>query len=71
MEKDTIAEFVKLFTEEESLKEQIKDVADKAKEAGFDVACLKAVAKAIVADKVDDVAEKSENILRLVQVARS
>lgn len=70
-EKDTIAKFVRLFTEEESLKEEVKAVADEAKESGLDVAPLKAVAKAIVANKVDDLKEKSEALIRLVDVARS
>lgn len=70
-EKDVIEKFVRLFTEEDSLKEQIKDVADEAKEEGLDVAALKAISKAIVASKVDKLKEKSENLIRLVDVARS
>lgn len=71
MKKELIAKFVKLFIEEESLKEQIKDIADEAKKAGFEPALMKAVAKAIVANKVDELKEKSESTLRLVDVARS
>ena len=52
-EKDAIAKFTRLFTEEESLKEEIKAVADEAKESGLDVAPLKAIAKAIVANRLD------------------
>lgn len=70
-EKEAIAKFVKLFTEEESLKEEIKGVADDAKESGLDVSALKAVAKAIVSNKVDELKEKSENLIRLTTVARS
>lgn len=70
-EKEAIAKFVKLFTEEESLKEEIKGVADEAKESGLDVAPLKAIAKAIVANKVDELREKSEALIRLVDIARS
>jgi uncharacterized protein (UPF0335 family) len=71
MEKDTIAKFVKLFIQEESLKEEIKQIADEAKEAGLEPALLKAVAKAIANNKVDELKEKSESTLRLVDVARS
>jgi len=71
MEKDIIAKLVKLFMEEDSLKEQIKGVADDAKEAGFEPAILKAVAKAVANGKVDELKEKSESTLRLVDVARS
>lgn len=70
-EKDAIAKFTRLFTEEESLKEEIKAVADEAKESGLEVAPLKALAKAVVANKVDELKEKSETLLRLVDVARS
>lgn len=70
-EKDAIAKFTRLFTEEESLKEEIKAVADEAKESGLDVAPLKAIAKAVVANKVDELKEKSEALIRLVGVARS
>jgi uncharacterized protein (UPF0335 family) len=57
--------------EEESLKEEIKGVADDAKESGLDVAPLKAIAKAVVANKVDELKEKSEALIRLVDIARS
>ena len=70
-EKDCIAKLVKLFTEEESIKESIKEIADEAKSSGLDVAPLKAIAKAIVANKVDELKEKSEALIRLVDVARS
>jgi uncharacterized protein (UPF0335 family) len=70
-EKEAIAKFVKLFMEEESLKEEIKGVADDAKESGLDVAPLKAIAKAVVANKVDELKEKSEALIRLVDIARS
>lgn len=70
-EKDAIAKFTRLFTEEESLKEEIKSVADEAKESGLDVAPLKAIAKAVVANKVDELKQKSEALIRLVDVARS
>jgi uncharacterized protein (UPF0335 family) len=68
-EKDAIEKFVKLFMEEESLKEQIKEVADEAKGEGFAVASLKAVAKAIATSKVDELIEKSESVLRLAELS--
>ena len=37
-EKDCIAKLVKLFTEEESIKESVKEIADEAKSSGLDVA---------------------------------
>lgn len=70
-EKEAIAKFTRLFTEEQSLKESIKEVADEAKESGLEVPVLKAIAKAIVDNKVEELKQKSENTLRLVEVARS
>lgn len=71
LERSTISKFVRIFTEEESLKEGIKELADEAKDAGLNVAVLKAVAKAIVANKVDELIEKSEVTLKLVEISRS
>jgi uncharacterized protein (UPF0335 family) len=68
-EKEAIEKFVKLFMEEESLKEQIKEVADEAKEEGYAVTSLKAVAKAIVTSKVDELIEKSESVIRLAELS--
>lgn len=70
-EKDAIAAFTRLFTEEDSLKEEIKSVADDAKAAGLEVPILKAIAKAVVSNKVDELVEKSNSTIRLVDVARS
>ena len=70
-EKDCIEKLTRLFTQEESIKEEVKEVADEAKVSGLDVAPLKAIAKAIVANKVDELKEKSEALIRLVAVARS
>jgi len=69
--KDAIARLVKLYTQEESLGEEIKEVKDACKAAGFDASVLSAVAKAIVKDGVDKLVEKSELTLEAVLVARS
>ena len=70
-EKETIAKLVKLYTEEESILEQVKKIKDDAKEAGFNHVVLSAVAKAIVKNKVDELSEKSEEILTAINLARS
>ena len=70
-EKQCIEKLTRLFTEEESIKEQVKEIADEAKSSGLDVGPLKAIAKAVVANKVDELKEKSEALIRLVDVARS
>lgn len=69
--KNAIAKLVRLYTEEQSLAEQIKDVKTEAKESGLEPAILSAVAKAIVNDKVDELKKKSDEILETINVARS
>lgn len=70
-EKEIIASLVTLFTEEESIKEQVSAEKDAAKELGFDPAILAAVAKAIVKNKVDDLIEKSESLIAAAELSRS
>jgi uncharacterized protein (UPF0335 family) len=69
-QKEAIAKLVSLFTEEESLKEQIAEVKSEAKESGMNAVVLASVAKAIVANKVDELLEKSESTLEAIEVAR-
>ncbi len=70
-QKEYIAELVKHFTHIDSISEQVKEIKDSIKEAGFDPTILTAVAKAIVKDEVDKLNEKSEDILAAITVARS
>ncbi len=69
--KTAIAKLVRLYTEEQSLAEQIKEIKTEAKESGLEPAILSAVAKAIVSDKVDELKKKSDEILETINVARS
>ncbi len=69
--KTAIAKLVRLYTEEQSLAEQIKEIKAEAKESGLEPAILSAVAKAIVTDKVDELKKKSDEILETINVARS
>ena len=69
--KDAIAKLVKLYTQEQSLGEEIKEIKDECKAAGLDASVLSAVAKAIVKDGVDKLLEKSELTLEAIQAARS
>lgn len=72
MEKrEAIAKLVKLYTEEQSLTEEIKVIKDEAKESGLNPAILSAVAKAIVNGKVDELKAKSDEIIETIDVARS
>jgi uncharacterized protein (UPF0335 family) len=69
--KEAIAKLVKLYTQEQSLAEEIKEVKDEAKSSGLNPAILSAVAKAVVKGQVDELIEKSESTLEAIQIARS
>lgn len=69
--KEAIAKLVRLYTQEQSLGEEIKEIKDEAKAAGLDPAVLSAVAKAIVKDGIEKLVEKSELTLEAIRVARS
>lgn len=69
--KDAIAKLVRLYTQEQSLGEEIKEVKDQAKAAGLNPSILSAVAKAVVKGVVDELIEKSELTLEAIQVARN
>ena len=72
MEKrEAIAKLVKLYTQEQSLAEEIKSIKDEAKESGLNPSILSAVAKAIVNNKVDELKAKSDEIIETIDVARS
>jgi uncharacterized protein (UPF0335 family) len=70
-QKDAIAKLVRIYTQEQSLAEEAKEIKDNAKEAGLDASIISAVAKAIVKNKVDELKEKSDEILKAIEVARS
>jgi uncharacterized protein (UPF0335 family) len=69
--KEAIAKLVRLYTQEQSLGEEIKEIKDEAKAAGLDPSVLSAVAKANVIDGVQKLVEKSELTLEAIQAARS
>jgi len=70
-QKEFIAQLVKHFTHIESINEEVKDIKDSIKEAGFDPAILSAVAKAIVKNDVESLLAKSNDIIDAVELARS
>ena len=69
--KEAIAKLVRLYTQEQSLGEEVKEIKDEAKAAGLDPSVLSAVAKAIVKDGIDKLVEKSELTLEAIQASRS
>lgn len=70
-QKDYIAQLVKHFTHIDSISEEVKEVKEAIKAAGFDAGILSAVAKAIVQNKVEDLNAKSEDIITAIELARS
>lgn len=64
--KDAVAKLVRLYMEEQSLAEQIKEVKDEAKQSGLQPAIISAVAKSIVNGKVSELKEKSQETIDLL-----
>lgn len=69
--KEAISKLVKVYMEEESLKETIKDLKQDIKESGLNPVVLSTVAKSVVANKIEDLVEKSEETLAAIEVSRS
>jgi uncharacterized protein (UPF0335 family) len=70
-QKEAIAKLVRIYTEEQSLAEEAKEIKDEAKESGLDPAIVSGVAKAIVKNKVDELKAKSDEILKAIDISRS
>lgn len=70
-QKDYIAKLTRILMEVQSLDEQIKEIKDDAKAAGLNPSILVAVAKAIVNNKVEDLKEKSEELLDAINLTRT
>ena len=62
-----IKELVNVLTQIDSLNEQVGIIKDEIKEKGLDASSLVTVAKAIVKNKVDDLREKSEKVLKAIE----
>lgn len=69
--KQQIAKLVKLYIEEQSLAEQIKEVKDEIKAGGGNPAIASTVAKSIASGKVDELKGKAEQTVELIEVSRS
>lgn len=69
--KEFVNAAVKLLIEMDSLNEQLKELKSEAKEQGLDVTALSTVAKAMAFAKTDELMEKSETIIELIEDIRS
>jgi uncharacterized protein (UPF0335 family) len=65
--KDTIDKLVPIFTEIETLLEDVKQIASDAKEAGLDASMLTKVAKAKATMKFGELHTKTEKLLNLLE----
>ena len=72
--KKTKEEFVKLmqreFTEIESIMENVKELKEQAKAAGYDATMLAKLGKAMAESKTDEVIEKSQAFIDLAEEVR-
>ena len=70
----TKEEFVKLmqreFTEIESIMENVKELKEQAKAAGYDATMLAKLAKSMAEAKTDEVIEKSQAFIDLAEEVR-
>lgn len=64
--KDVIQELVPIYTEIETLLSDAKEILDAAKEAGLDQAMIAKVAKAQAQQKLGDVREKTDKLLKFI-----
>lgn len=70
VQKKTKAQFVEMlqreFTEILTITENIKELKEDAKEAGYDAALLAKVAKSLAESKVDDILSKNQEFADMV-----
>lgn len=74
VQKKTKQDFVRLmqreFTEIESIMENVKELKDQAKEAGYDAAMLAKLAKSMAEAKTDEIIEKNDAFNALADEVR-
>ena len=62
-----VKEMVGWLVQIESLNEKLKEVKSEAKEAGFNPVILATVAKAIASSNTDELTDKSQSIIDLIE----
>ena len=70
-QKEIIAKLVRQYIQIQSIEEEIKEIKAEAKALGVNVSVLGNVAKAIASNKVDELKEKSEQTMELIEESRS
>lgn len=69
--KEAIAKLVKQYIQIQSIEEEIKEIKSEIKAAGLNPSILSNVAKAFASGKVDELKEKSEEVLDTIEEGRS
>lgn len=69
--KEQVAALVRLYMQQQSLDEKVKEVKDQIKESGGNPVVACSVAKAIASSKVDDLKNKAETTVDMIALARS
>ena len=64
-----IEKIIPLLQNIEDLNSDVKSILDDAKEQGYDPASIKKVATAIIKDKIDELEEKTEDLLAIITYA--
>ncbi len=66
-----IEKIIPLLQNIEDLNSDVKSILDDAKEQGYDPASIKKVATAIIKDKIDELEEKTEDLLAIITYANN
>lgn len=70
-QKDIVEKLVRLYTQQDSIGEEIKEIKKEAKTIGYKPALLAKVAKAMTNAKASELLEQSEEIQNIIEEVRS
>lgn len=70
-QKEIIAKLVRQYIQIQSIEEEVKEIKAEAKALGINPSIVSQVAKAIANNKVDELKQKSEETMELIEESRS
>lgn len=70
-QKEIIAKLVRQYIQIQSIEEEVKEIKAEAKALGINPSIVSQVAKAIANNKVEELKEKSEQTMELIEESRS
>ena len=70
-QKEIIAKLVRQYIQIQSIEEEVKEIKAEAKTLGINPSIVSQVAKAIANNKVDELKQKSEETMELIEESRS